>query len=70
MGLLGYKEDFVRGGFHLDLVLQHRLAALETREEDLALARLEAVYGRRDRAHVVRVGKVDELLVRGCRIGC
>ena len=54
---------------HLDLVLHHRLTALEAREEDLALARLEAVDRGRDRAHVVRVGEVDELLGRGLGLG-
>ena len=56
-------RDVARELRDLDLVLDHRLAALEAREEDLALAGLEAVDHRRDRAHVVGLAELHEVRV-------
>ena len=56
-------RDVARELRHLDLVLDERLATLEAREHDLALARLEPIHLGGDGAHVVRVRVVDELLV-------
>ena len=45
---------------HLDLLVK---VSLETRIQDLALARLETVVYRADRAKGIAIGKVDELFV-------